>query len=987
MKTLTATLISLLLVVIAVSTPAQAELASVLLQEGLYAEEIEGDLDAAIKIYEKIIAQAEQTEQAAAMAMYRIGMCRLKKGDKAQAATQFQQLIEKFPAQTAILAKARSQLANIQPAATGPFGPVIERVICSEDSGREFFFDLDAAKAFSPPEGLTRDSPHQEVRAWSRKNGIDCINDRGRLELADMIAARVEDKLWDSAGPAEIESALKEAPEKMSISAQANTTYAFKTREGGSGILQILEKKDNNLRIRYKMFSNAIDANLYMQLPPEVIQFVGNKYGSICAEARAKNLYSNSHVYYVTPDFILFKGGMGYYHNISDRALFNKIRLCGTSEPKQTHYDIAGREMNTEIVPDKVLPDFYHIYWTPHQPVPAGEMFYYGWCIDKAKQLPPASPQDQALGSAQYKLTMQNQFGNPVIETFFLVVPTGTEIVRKSEDYTAKDTIGGFDVYSFSKEVAEDANHQVDVVLAGPGPAETKANLYEWLPNEVLVHIGGKYGSISAEGVAKSLYSNSHIYFVTSDWVLLKAGMGYYRNGSGHPQTARIHLSGTSYPNQTLYDIAGRQMNIEIVQDDVRSGFYHIYWTPSEALPPGQMFYYGWCIDDSKQLRPAPGTGHYALEMQNKFGQKVVETFFLVVPEGSRLISKTEDFTAKDTVAGFDIYYWSKEVPTNTNNKIDILLAASADGTLFGPVQTATIYDIDHRKTKGKHCTIDLDTGLTGKLPVEQFEASSMDMERYLADEGVDAVGEFAQNEASLIALGMVVEVMPAQAWETLTPGELISSLSGRKTASTETKAMQWNEQGDQSVFAFLTREGAMGLLQILSADEKAQSFELRYKKLKNVSVLSGATQERMLRRHESAKRLRQIGISLHMYASDHAEALPDTLDKLKPYIEDRELLEWIRLNVEYVGRGVKLSDVAKPQTSVLAYDTTLMAQGVGTNVLFFDAHVEFITVSELKRRGIAAIDAALPSQAAVERDAATPRRDATPPVEQPDRF
>jgi len=525
--------------------PSAGGSASVLLQEGLYAEEIEGDLDGAIKIYEQVLAEAKDIEQAAGQATYRIGICFLKKGDKAKAAEHFQSIVREYRNNEQLVARAKEQLNKLG-------APVEAR--------------------FDPAE-----------------------------------------------------------------------------------------------------------ANLYMQLPPDVIQFVGNKYGSICAEARAKELYSNSHVYYVTSDFVLFKGGMGYYHNLSDKALFNKIRLGGTSEPNQTHYDIAGREMNTEIVPDKISSDFYHIYWTPHQPVPAGEMFYYGWCINKAKQLRPASLQDPASGSAQYKLTMQNQFGNRVIETFFLVVPAGTEIVSKSEDYAAKDTIGGFDVYSFSKEVPEDANHQVDVVLAGHGPAETKANLYERLPNEVLAHIGGKYGGISAEGGAKNLYSNSHIYYVTSDWVLLTGGMGYYRNGSNEARSERVRLSGTSSPNQTLYDVAGRQMNTEIVQDKVRSGFYHIYWTPSEAIPPGQMFYYGWSNDQSRTLRPAAGSGQYKLTMQNHFGERVIETFFLVVPVNTSIISRTEDFTAKDTVAGFDVYYWSKEVPPNTDHKVDVTLGVSQE--------------------------------------------------------------------------------------------------------------------------------------------------------------------------------------------------------------------------------------------------------------------------------------------------------------------
>ncbi|MBN2272011.1 MAG: tetratricopeptide repeat protein, partial [Sedimentisphaerales bacterium] len=579
MKTLTTTMISLLLVVFAVAAPASAERASVLLQEGLYAEEIEGDLDGAIKIYQKVITNAAELEQAAAQAMYRIGICYAKKGDKAKAAEYFGKLITEHPGQEVLAAKAQEQLTKLgigQPDSAGPIG-------------------------------------------------------------------------------------------------------------------------------------------LYEKLPPEVIQFVGNKYGSICAEAGAKKLYSNSHVYYITSDFMLLKGGMGYYHNTSDKALFNKIRLCGTSEPKQTHYDIAGRKMNTEIVRDKVRSGFYHIYWTPHQPVPAGEMFYFGWCIDKAEQLSPVSAQNPALDTAQYELTMQNEFGNRVVETFFLVVPAGTQIVSKTEDCTSKETISGFDVYSFSKEVPEDTNHQVDVVLAGPVPAEPKPRLYERLPNDVVTHIAGKYGSISIEAVAKNLYSNSHIYFVTSDWVLFKAGMNHYRNMSGRPQAGRIYLSGTSYPNQTLYDIAGRQMNVEIVQDNVRSGYYHIYWTPSEPLPPGQMFYYGWCIDDLKQLNPAAGTGHYALEMQNKFGQRVVETFFLVVPAGTEIIDKSEDYTAKDTVGDFDVYYWSKEVPQNTNNVANVTLAGpvlSAAQEVTLPIILHSRADIDLDIEPEKYVAFDFDRGM-----------------------------------------------------------------------------------------------------------------------------------------------------------------------------------------------------------------------------------------------------------------------------------
>ncbi len=104
------------------ASAAPAKSASVLLQEGLYAEEIEGDLDAAIKIYEQVIVEAKETQRAAAQATYRIGMCYLKKGEKGKAAEYFQNIISNFHSQKALVAKAQRHLAKLKPPASG-FGP------------------------------------------------------------------------------------------------------------------------------------------------------------------------------------------------------------------------------------------------------------------------------------------------------------------------------------------------------------------------------------------------------------------------------------------------------------------------------------------------------------------------------------------------------------------------------------------------------------------------------------------------------------------------------------------------------------------------------------------------------------------------------------------------------------------------------------------------------------------------------------------------
>jgi hypothetical protein len=107
-------LIVFLLLIFAPSVfAAAAKPASLMLQEGLYAEEIEGNLDAAIKIYQQVITNSQQMEQAAAQATYRIGLCYLKKSDNEHAAEQFRQVIAKYTKQESLVKEAQNQLDKL----------------------------------------------------------------------------------------------------------------------------------------------------------------------------------------------------------------------------------------------------------------------------------------------------------------------------------------------------------------------------------------------------------------------------------------------------------------------------------------------------------------------------------------------------------------------------------------------------------------------------------------------------------------------------------------------------------------------------------------------------------------------------------------------------------------------------------------------------------------------------------------------------------
>jgi len=116
------TIIFLVAVVLPASA-APAKEASVLLQEGLYAEEVDGDLDAAITIYEKIIRDKSAQRSHVAQALYRQGMCYLKKQREQQAKLVFEKLIAEYGDQTKIISKAMpllQELGHADPAALMP---------------------------------------------------------------------------------------------------------------------------------------------------------------------------------------------------------------------------------------------------------------------------------------------------------------------------------------------------------------------------------------------------------------------------------------------------------------------------------------------------------------------------------------------------------------------------------------------------------------------------------------------------------------------------------------------------------------------------------------------------------------------------------------------------------------------------------------------------------------------------------------------------
>ena len=102
-----------LISILAFNSSAWADTVSTLLEEGIYAEETKGDLDEAMKIYQKIIDENAGNSANIAEAYYRLGTCYLKTGDDLKAIEMFKELLTGFHEHEDIAFEARAQLAKL----------------------------------------------------------------------------------------------------------------------------------------------------------------------------------------------------------------------------------------------------------------------------------------------------------------------------------------------------------------------------------------------------------------------------------------------------------------------------------------------------------------------------------------------------------------------------------------------------------------------------------------------------------------------------------------------------------------------------------------------------------------------------------------------------------------------------------------------------------------------------------------------------------
>ena len=245
---------------------AGANAASVRLEKGKFLEETQGKLDQAIEVYEKVVEEAKAHRPIAAEALYRLAECYVKKGRPDRARAFLQEIVADFSDQKSFATKATERLAKI-----GPSGglvslhDVVERTVNDDGVLEDCFIDFEKGRLLTPPKSARSNKAKVE---WTEAEGADAMAKTKAsgpgLYGFKMIALPVAAERFDSTDLEAIEEDLSigepGTPTVLSALGDLPRTYAFQTREGSVGLLQIREivkKSPRGVKIRYKLLKHG----------------------------------------------------------------------------------------------------------------------------------------------------------------------------------------------------------------------------------------------------------------------------------------------------------------------------------------------------------------------------------------------------------------------------------------------------------------------------------------------------------------------------------------------------------------------------------------------------------------------------------------------------------------------------------------------------------------------------------------------------------
>jgi Tol biopolymer transport system component len=125
---------------LASSVIAQQRDAEVALQQAMQVEQVQGDLERAIRLYRDIIAHHGDARAVAAKGLLQLGQCYEKLG-RTEATNAYQRLVREYGDQSEMVAAARARLAALQPAVMSKPGPIARLLLNPANNPSDRGFD------------------------------------------------------------------------------------------------------------------------------------------------------------------------------------------------------------------------------------------------------------------------------------------------------------------------------------------------------------------------------------------------------------------------------------------------------------------------------------------------------------------------------------------------------------------------------------------------------------------------------------------------------------------------------------------------------------------------------------------------------------------------------------------------------------------------------------------------------------------------------
>ena len=163
-----------------------------------------------------------------------------------------------------------AQVAAVSKPETGKsvFGPVIEKVVTGLidlDAGTLVDWPLPEQAAEAAPvryAWINNEDP--QARPWMRERGIDAVDANHGLCGVDLLFTLLKNNDWQRLTPDRLREQLRHLPQPQSLGglplSDNRGTYAFQTREGSLGVLQVSGAADGprglpspGVKIRYKL--------------------------------------------------------------------------------------------------------------------------------------------------------------------------------------------------------------------------------------------------------------------------------------------------------------------------------------------------------------------------------------------------------------------------------------------------------------------------------------------------------------------------------------------------------------------------------------------------------------------------------------------------------------------------------------------------------------------------------------------------------------